>query len=85
MALCNILAFWCRKDEQLMDKMFRASGLMREKWNRKNQWHNLRRGHNLKSGPGMQRDLRAKTGIFTASVGHHKTAREKARKTIYIR
>ena len=35
MSLCNILAFWCRNDEQLMDKLFRASGLMREKWDRK--------------------------------------------------
>ena len=35
MSLCNILAFWCRKDEQLMDKLFRSSGLMREKWDRK--------------------------------------------------
>lgn len=35
MSLCNILAFWCRKDEQLMDKVFRSSGLMRDKWDRK--------------------------------------------------
>lgn len=35
LALCNMLAFWCGKDEQLMDKMFRNSGLMREKWDRK--------------------------------------------------
>lgn len=35
LALCNMLAFWCRCDEELMDKIFRASGLMREKWERK--------------------------------------------------
>ena len=35
LALCNMLAFWCRCDEGLMDKIFRASGLMREKWDRK--------------------------------------------------
>ncbi|HEX3038169.1 MAG TPA: phage/plasmid primase, P4 family [Oscillospiraceae bacterium] len=35
LALCNMLAFWCRCDEQLMDKLFRSSGLMREKWDRK--------------------------------------------------
>ncbi len=35
MSLCSMLAFWCRRDEALMDKLFRQSGLMREKWNRK--------------------------------------------------
>lgn len=35
LGLCNMLAFWCRCDEQLMDKIFRSSGLMREKWERK--------------------------------------------------
>ena len=34
LGLCNMLAFWCRCDEQLMDKLFRTSGLMREKWDR---------------------------------------------------
>lgn len=33
-ALCNILAFWTGKDEARMDRLFRQSGLMREKWNR---------------------------------------------------
>ncbi len=32
MALCNHLAFWCAGDEARMDRIFRASGLMREKW-----------------------------------------------------
>ncbi len=35
LALCNMLAFWCKCDEQLMDKIFHSSGLMREKWERK--------------------------------------------------
>ena len=34
LALCNILAFWWRCDAGLMDKIFRSSGLMREKWDR---------------------------------------------------
>jgi len=34
MALCNMLAFWCRCDAELMDTMYRQSGLMREKWDR---------------------------------------------------
>lgn len=32
MALCNHLAFWCAGDEARMDRIFRASGLMRDKW-----------------------------------------------------
>lgn len=35
MALCSMLAFWTGCDAQKMDAMFRASGLMREKWDRK--------------------------------------------------
>lgn len=32
MALCNMLAFWCAKDAQMMDTIFRQSGLYRPKW-----------------------------------------------------
>ncbi|MDE1472315.1 AAA family ATPase [Eubacterium limosum] len=32
MALCNMLAFWCAKDAQMMDAIFRQSGLYRPKW-----------------------------------------------------
>ena len=32
MALCNLLAFWCRKDSGQMDRLFRQSSLMRPKW-----------------------------------------------------
>lgn len=35
LSLCNMLAFWCRCDEILMDQLFRQSGLMRDKWNRR--------------------------------------------------
>ena len=34
-ALCNMLAFWTNKDAGRMDRLFRASGLMRDKWNRR--------------------------------------------------
>lgn len=34
-ALCNQLAFWTQKNEQQMDRIFRSSGLMREKWDSK--------------------------------------------------
>ena len=32
LALCNILAFWCQRDFQRIDRLFRKSGLMRPKW-----------------------------------------------------
>ena len=34
-ALCNHLAFWCRKDQAQMDRIFRSSRLMRPKWDEK--------------------------------------------------
>lgn len=34
-ALCNILAFWTGCNEGRIDTLFRQSGLMRDKWNRK--------------------------------------------------
>lgn len=35
LALCNHLAFWTGCDEQRMDRLFRQSGLMRPKWDRR--------------------------------------------------
>jgi putative DNA primase/helicase len=35
MAFCNMLAFWCGCDTDKMDSIFRQSGLMRDKWDRK--------------------------------------------------
>lgn len=35
LALCNQLAFWTQKNEQQMDRIFRSSGLMRDKWDSK--------------------------------------------------
>src|SRR5262245_107382 len=32
LALCGHLAFWTRRDAARMDQLFRASGLMRDKW-----------------------------------------------------
>lgn len=34
MAFCNMLAFWCRCDADIMDSIYRQSGLMRDKWDR---------------------------------------------------
>lgn len=35
LALCNILAFWCQRDAAKIDRLFRQSGLMRQKWDEK--------------------------------------------------
>ena len=35
MALCMKLAFWSGKDKEQMDRIFRTSGLFREKWDQK--------------------------------------------------
>ena len=32
MALCSHLAFWCAGDATRIDRIFRRSGLMRDKW-----------------------------------------------------
>lgn len=34
MAFCSILAFWCARDENQIDRIFRTSKLMREKWDK---------------------------------------------------
>ena len=35
MALCNQLAFWTQRDENKIDRIFRSSGLYREKWDKR--------------------------------------------------
>ena len=35
LALCNQLAFWCGRNAEQMDRIFRSSGLMRPKWDEK--------------------------------------------------
>lgn len=32
LALCNLLVFWCGRDAQRVDRLFRQSGLLRAKW-----------------------------------------------------
>jgi len=34
LALCSILAFWCGRDINQIDRLFQQSGLMRDKWHR---------------------------------------------------
>ena len=35
LALCRMLSFWCRGDPERVDRLFRRSGLMRDKWDRR--------------------------------------------------
>jgi len=35
MAFCNMLAFWCNRDYTMMDRIFRKSGMYRDKWDEK--------------------------------------------------
>lgn len=35
LVLCNHLAFWTQRDEAQMDRIFRSSGLMRDKWDKR--------------------------------------------------
>lgn len=35
LAFCNHLAFWTGRDSEQMDRIFRSSGLMRDKWDKK--------------------------------------------------
>ena len=37
-ALCTILAFWCDRDTERMERLFSASGLARDKWNKRQDY-----------------------------------------------
>ena len=56
MAMCKILAFWTGCDADQMDRIFRKSALMREKWER--GWGNGTYGsHTIESAIKTQRDV----------------------------
>jgi len=56
LALAGILAFWTGKDLSQMDRLFRRSGLFREKWDRKQSGSTY--GHiTLKKAIGETRDV----------------------------
>lgn len=56
MAFCKILAFWTGCDAEQMDRIFRSSALMRDKWNR--GWGNGTYGsHTIESAIKTQRDV----------------------------
>jgi hypothetical protein len=71
MALCSSLAFWCAGDADRMDRIFRASGLMRDKWD-------SRRGGSTYGAQTIARALEGCTEFYEPrrrrSAGHAGTA-----------
>ncbi len=57
LALCNLLAFYTRKDADLMDQIFRSSGLMRPKWD-------TRRGTSTYGQQTIQRAIADATAVY---------------------
>lgn len=57
LALCNLLAFYTRKDADLMDQIFRSSGLMRPKWD-------TRRGASTYGQQTIQRAIADATAVY---------------------
>ncbi len=62
MALCNHLAFWCAGDEARMDRIFRSSGLMRDKWD-------SRRGSETYGAQTVRRAARGATEFYRPRRG----------------
>jgi putative DNA primase/helicase len=62
MALCNLLAFWCNGDPIAMDRLFRRSGLMRDKWDNPS---------NGKSGSTYGQDTIEKAIYGMSGEGYH--------------
>ncbi|MDN0055551.1 phage NrS-1 polymerase family protein [Collinsella ihumii] len=58
MALCSHLAFWCAKDADRMDRIFRRSGLMRDKWD-------SRRGGSTYGAQTIERAIQGCAEVYT--------------------
>lgn len=81
-ALCEILAFWCKKDKQLMNQLYMSSKLMRPEWlnqNGKNYGNNV-----LESAIGVvpivyQEDFNitsSMSNLYTKSLSDNSVAKE---------
>ena len=57
MALCSHLAFWCGRDAGRMDRIFRRSGLMRDKWD-------SRRGGSTYGAQTIERAIAGCTDVY---------------------
>lgn len=60
LALCNILAFWLGCDAELIDNVYRTSGLMRDKWDR-------RQSGSTYGKLTVQKAISSCTNVYTAS------------------
>ncbi len=58
LGLCNILAFWCGRDPEQMDRLFRESNLWRKKWDE-------RHGKDTYGNITIQEAIRKTTEVFT--------------------
>ena len=67
-ALANLLAFWCGKDPAQMDRLFRRSGLMRDKWDR-----NARSGETYGEGT-IARAIASCNEVYSATDRQRETA-----------
>ena len=54
LALCGMLSFWTQGDAQRIDRLFRLSGLMRPKWDRRDYRERTIARAILSSGPSDQ-------------------------------
>lgn len=70
LALCNLLAFYTRKDADLMDQIFRSSGLMRPKWD-------TRRGASTYGQQTIQRAIADTQAAYGEQMENYTTTAEK--------
>lgn len=79
LALCNILAFWCRKDAALMDHFFRMSGLMRkEKWDRKES------GYGTSGNRTIQEAISKCTDVYTPKDNYSVTITDNGTEVVTV-
>lgn len=64
MALCSHLAFWCAGDAARMDRIFRHSGLMRDKWD-------SRRGGTTYGAQTIERAISGATEFYRPRAARH--------------
>lgn len=75
LALCNMLAFWCGRDPSQMDRVFRRSRLMRDKWDE-------RRGARTYGEMTLARAIEGCTEVYTPSrTGRSREVREEGAAT----
>ena len=72
LALCNHLAYWTGRDAGRMDRIFRSSGLMREKWDE-------RHGKTTYGNMTTNKAIAGCTNTYEPNGGHQESARGQER------